>query len=350
MANPIDWLGLPGTQQTNLMAPAIGVRPYSLTAADALALGRESADIYKQGAEMQRLQMEQALAPQRFDYEQNKLAYDTARMLEQNAGRDSAISIFGQLDPTRPEYLQQRQQAIAQNPYSLLDPTVKEIISSNDRAYDDFLAAKRLEAASGTGGALSPTQIVTVVGRLNSLEQQLAEEKLLGIYPERIAEIQSSIDMMKNLLRSQEAQQAMGAGGAYPPAPGGAYPPAPGVSPAATPQAPGAEAPAAPNEKQLRHQRVLEMARNLASTFDPEDLQGEFNDLVNMSEAERRAYFMALGYTDLEEAEDTFKALQGSQEVLERMRVSMRKASAPDSANQPGAEFSRGGFTIKKID
>lgn len=335
MATPLDWLGYPGVPQTNLMVPPVGPRPYSLTAEDALALGRETADIYKQGAEMQRLQMEQALAPQRFEYEQNKLMYDTAQMQERARGRDTAIPAFGQLDPTAADYLRKRQEVIAANPYSLSDPTVQQILSSNDRAYDDFLAAKRLEAY-GSSGTMSPTQIATYIRMRNQLQEDLADATLFED-EERANQLRTSL---------AEVETILAGGGRAVPAPGVALPGAPAV-PGAAPSAGAAEpvtapAPAAggkataPAAQDTVEERAKRLAYDLTQMADSSGMPTTelLRDLLEMGEDERRDFFEGLGYAD-KDIEAVFKKLQRTPNLIEGMGASMRKVVTPDAPRQP---------------
>ncbi len=365
MANPIDWLGLPGTPQTGLMVAPVGARPYSLTAADALALGRETADIYRQGAEMQRLQMEQALAPQRFEYEQNKLAFDTAQMQERVRGRDAAIPAFGQLDPTSPDYLRTRQRIIAENPFSLSDPTVQQILSSNDRAYDDYLAAKRLENY-GAGG-MSPTQAATLYRLRNQLQEDYADAKLFGLDESRVAELESSIAEVDNLLRGgMPAAPGMPVPGAIPGAaptaiPGAAPTAIPGAAPTAIPGAvPGAASPGAraPGPQKLPTDRkedvdasTAQLAQALVGYADStgDTTTGVMRLLLQMGEDDRREFFATLGYEG-KDAEAVFKKLQKSPELLTNMGVSFPRAQRPaDTVPQPFEKKGESGSTYKFV-
>jgi hypothetical protein len=341
MATPFDWLGYAGVPQTNLMVPPVGPRPYSLTAEDALALGRETADIYKQGADMQRLQMEQALAPQRFEYEQNKLAYDTALMQERARGRDTAIPAFGQLDPTAADYLRKRQEVIAANPYSLSDPTIQQILSSNDRAYDDFLAAKRLEAY-GESGELTFSNIMRAILARNDLQEQLKDATIFE-EPGRVDQINRSIAVIDAALAKANIP------GAVPGAVPGAMPGAvPGAVPGAEPAPAAGKKATAPAAQDTIEERAKRLAYDLTQMADNSGMPTTelLRDLLEMGEDERRDFFEGLGYSD-KDIEAVFKKLQRTPNLLQGMGASMRDASTPPGAPAPPLE--RGGFKITPI-
>lgn len=136
-----------------------------MTAADAVALGRQSFPDMEMAAKYADIQRSQALAPLQAQAEEMKLRNSLEVQPQISGARDAFVASVSALDPSTPGYLSARRDAISQNPYALADPIAQEVLRANDRAYDDYVQTERLRMLS------EPKQLT--VSQRASLEKQM---------------------------------------------------------------------------------------------------------------------------------------------------------------------------------
>jgi hypothetical protein len=224
----LDWIGGPPRQNSSsFFTQAVPPRSYGMTAADAVMQGRDALGDFRDAATYADLQRQQTLAPLQFEVDQQKLQGQADLQPKVFAARDGSMSAFTNLDPTKDSYLQERRAAIMQNPYGLADPIVQEVLRSNDRAYDDYMQSRRLEA-SLSPRQLTPLQQASIQQSITRTTKDMLDAKAMGDEA-MVEQYAKQLQILNNIIGSQSTSGAPGDSVEVPdaPSPGAPSPEAP---------------------------------------------------------------------------------------------------------------------------
>ena len=200
MEGLLDWVGGPPRQRrTTFFSPPVPPRAYSITAADAVMQGRDALPAVRDAASMADIQRQQYLAPLQAEAERQKLEGQIDLQPKILDSRDELVQALAGLDPTHEDYLKMRRDAVMKNPYGLSDPTAQEILRTNDRAYDDYIQGKRLEA-SLTPRELSPPQIASLYNSISKVAEEIANKRLLD---EDVTHLEKQLEVLNNLVEGR---------------------------------------------------------------------------------------------------------------------------------------------------
>lgn len=179
MPTPLDWLGVPTAPQTSYLAPALPYRTYGLTAQDAVMQGEDALGGLRAGAQYADILRQQQLAPLQQQVTQQQLQNQAQVQPLVNSGREQMISSLAALNPASETYLDDRRNAVMQNPYGLADPVVQEVLRTNDRAYDDYLNTQRVNMM-GSAKPLTPTQKMALNKRISAVTDSMIKSNEMG--------------------------------------------------------------------------------------------------------------------------------------------------------------------------
>ena len=212
MPVPLDWLGVqPQVNQApaSWFAPAVPVRSYGLSPADAVMQMRQALPAMQAAAQTADLARQQSLAPLQQQINSLQMQDEFNLRPKAIAGRESFIKAVSGLDPASDNYLEERRNIIMQNPYAVADPLVQQVLRANDTAYDDYLSTKRWQAYNYMHSPeakknLSPSQKLAAQKRLTILQSQLDKALTLSDSPKVIQGILDEMHMIHGMLGEQE--------------------------------------------------------------------------------------------------------------------------------------------------
>lgn len=210
MPTPLDWLGVqPQVNQSpaSWFTPAVPPRSYGLAPADAIMQMRQAMPGLQAAAQTADIMRQQQLAPLQQQVTMQQLQNQVDLQPRVFDGREEFIRAVSALNPTADNYLEERRNVVMQNPYALGDPLVQEVLRNNDRAYDDYIQTKRLEAY-GAPRQISPGQRAALMKRVTDLTQQLTQQRALGADPQDIEAIANELQALDAMLQGGQPKAA----------------------------------------------------------------------------------------------------------------------------------------------
>ena len=210
MPAPLDWLGVqPQVNQSpaSWFTPAVPPRSYGLSPADAIMQMRQAMPGLQAAAQTADVMRQQQLAPLQQQVTMQQLQNQIELQPRVLEGREEFIRAVSALNPADESYLEQRRNVVMQNPYALGDTLVQEVLRNNDRAYDDYLQTKRLEAY-GAPRRISAGQRAALMKRVTELTQQFTQQRALGADPQDIEAIANELGLLTGMLQGGSAEAA----------------------------------------------------------------------------------------------------------------------------------------------